>query len=60
MIQISEILELSLFKDFKIICGEKYLNNLVNATDMVMDILYCYPISLLILIRNWSMGHSVP
>jgi len=32
MIQISEILELSLFKDFKIICGEKYLNNLVNAT----------------------------
>ena len=32
MIQISEILELSLFKDFKIICGEKYLNNIVNAT----------------------------
>ena len=28
--------------------------------DMVIDILYCYPISLLILIRNWSMGHSVP
>ena len=32
MIQISEILELALFKDFKIICGEKYLSNLVNAT----------------------------
>lgn len=31
MIQISEILELALFKDFKIICGEKYLSNLVNA-----------------------------
>uniref|UniRef100_UPI004029A4BF hypothetical protein n=1 Tax=Roseburia faecis TaxID=301302 RepID=UPI004029A4BF len=32
MIQISEILKLALFKDFKIICGEKYLDNLVNAT----------------------------
>ena len=32
MIQIREILELALFKDFKIICGEKYLSNLVNAT----------------------------
>lgn len=73
MIQISEILELSLFKDFKIICGEKYLNNLVNATVILeyessridyegygYGYLYCYPISLLILIRNWSMGHSVP
>ena len=72
MIQISEILELSLFKDFKIICGEKYLNNLVNATVILeyessrIDyegygygyfVLLSY---LLILIRNWSMGHSVP
>lgn len=32
MIKISEILDLTLFKDFTVICGENYLNNLVNAT----------------------------
>lgn len=32
MIKINEILDLSLFNNFKILCGEKYLTNVVNAT----------------------------
>lgn len=32
MIKINEILELSLFNNFKILCGEEYLTNVVNAT----------------------------
>lgn len=32
MIKINEILDLSLFNNFKILCGEEYLTNVVNAT----------------------------